>query len=269
MNSKTQTNLMSIFLLLMSLVWISTVSTAYASVGANPNEYTTKIVMKRFDGLKEHLYEASKVSGMDMADLVAISSIESTLRTNTRSKFSSASGVMQYTRSTWKQDRKLYAKQLGLSESANVLNPRANLLIGATSLNNLKQFLIEKSHLTDKTVRVGDLYMSHLVGANGALAVINSNSNKPINKILRVTKGNYSMYYKPNGQIRTAREFRSYMDYLVKRERSFYEKEVRRFQIAKVTAPIIRPIEENLWGKQLAIAIANTTKYVGYNDLNS
>lgn len=269
MNSKTQSSLMSIFVLLMSLVWISAVSTARASVGANPNEYTTKIVMKRFDGLKEHLYEASKVSGFDMVDLVAISSIESTLRPNIKSEFSTANGVMQYTRSTWKQDRKLYAKQLGLSSNVLVTNPRANLLIGATALSNVKQLLIEKSHLTDKTVRIGDLYMSHLVGVGGAIAVINSNSNKPINKILRITKGNYSMYYKPNGQIRTAREFRSHMDYLVKRERSFYEKEVRRYQIVKAAAPIIDPIYDNLWGKQLATAIANTTKYVGFNDLNS
>ncbi|UQT03247.1 putative endolysin [Serratia phage vB_SmaM-Yubaba] len=269
MNSKTQSSLMSIFILLMSLVWISTVSTAHASVGANPNEYTTKVVMKRFDGLKEHLYEASKVSGFDMVDLVAISSIESTLRPNVKSQYSSANGVMQYTRSTWKQDRKLYAKQLGLPATVQVTNPRANLLIGATALYNVKQLLIEKSHLTDKTVRIGDLYMSHLVGTGGALAVINSNSNKPVNQILRITKGNWSMYYKPNGQVRTAREFRLYMDYLVKRERSFYEKEVRRFQIAKIAAPIVSPFEDNLWGKQLAQAIANTSKYVGYNDLNS
>lgn len=268
MNSKTQNNLMSILIMLLSLVWFSSVSTAQASVGANPNEYTTKIVMSRLDVLKENFYEASRVSGFDMVDLVAISSIESTLRGNVKSSFGSASGVMQYTSSTWKQDRSLYAAQLGLPANVDVFNPRANILIGATALHNLKQLLIEKSHLTEETLRVGDLYMSHLVGTNGAIAIINSNSNKPINQIVAVTKGNWSMYHKPNGQLRTAREFRQHMDYLVKRERTVYEKQVRSFQLAKNMSNYVDPIE-NRRDAQMVTAIANSIKYVGYNNLNS
>lgn len=263
MNSKTQNSLMSILVLLLSLVWISTVSTAHASVGANPNEYTAKIVMQRFDKLKENLYEASKVSGMDMADLVAIASIESTLRGNVKSKYSSAKGVFQYTNGTWKQDTGLYAKQLGL-KNTDVYNTRTNLLIGATALSNLKQLLIEKSHLTEDTLRVGDLYMSHLVGTNGALAVINSNSHTPINRILSITKGNWSMYHKPNGQLRTAREFRLHMDTLVKRERQFYVKEVRQYQVAKLYSQEPRLIKMYGQDDQMVIAMANTNKYVGY-----
>ena len=258
---------MSVLVLLLSLVWISTVSTAHASVGANPNEYTAKIVMQRFDKLKENLYEASQVTGMDMGDLVAIASIESTLQDNVKSKYSSAKGVFQYTNGTWGQDAGLYAKQLGLNNT-NVYNPRTNILVGATALSNLKQSLIEKSHLTETTLRVGDLYMSHLVGTNGALAVINSNSHTPINKILTITKGNWSMYHKPNGQLRTAREFRQHMDYLVKRERQFYEKEVRRFQIAKNSAPYIDPKTHYGQEEHMAIAMANSSRYVGY-DVNS
>lgn len=264
MNSKTQNSLMSILVLLLSLVWISTVSTAQASVGANPNTYTTQIVMERFDKIKSNLYEASVVSGMDMADLTAISSIESTLRGNVKSKYSSAKGVMQYINGTWVQDRGLYHKQLGLPANVSVTNTRANLLIGATALSNLKQFLIENSHLTEDTIKVGDLYMSHLVGQNGALSIINSNSHTPINKVISIAKGNYSMYYKPNGKVRTAREFRQHMDYLVKRERGFYEKEVRKYQVAKNMSQHIDPVPNIDRDDHMAIAIANTGKYVGY-----
>lgn len=265
MNSKTQNSLMSIFMLLLSLVWISTVSTAQASVGANPNTYTTKIVMERFEKIKSNLYEAAVVSGMDMADLTAISSIESTLRDDVQSRYSSAKGVMQYTNGTWVQDRGLYHAQLGLPSNVSVTNSRANLLVGATALANLKQFLIENSHLTEDTIKVGDLYMSHLVGQNGALSIINSNSHTPLNKIISLAKGNYSMYYKPNGQVRTAREFRQHMDYLVKRERQFYEKEVRRYQIAKTMPKYLDPAPYIHREEQMAIAIANTGKYVGYD----
>lgn len=269
MNSKTQNNLLSIMLLLISLVWISAVSTAHASVGANPNAYTTKIVMDRLDGLKENFYEASQISGFDMADLVAISSLETTLRGNVKSRFSSAAGLVQYTKGTWKQDVGLYAKQLGLSKNVDVYNVRANLLIGSTALYNLKELLIEKSHLTEETLRVGDLYMSHLVGTNGAIAIINSNSNTPISKVITLHKGNYSMYHKPNGQVRTAREFRLHMQYLVKRERTFYEKKVRHYQLVKSVSPYVdsSPMY-NAQDNQIGIAIANSLKIAGY-DVNS
>lgn len=245
-----------------------TTSAAVASIGAAPNEYTTKIVMDRFDGLKQHMYEASRISGLDMADLVAISSIESTLRGNVKSQYSSAKGVLQYTNGTWIQDRALYHKQLGLPANVSVTNARANLLIGATALHNLKQLLIEKSHLTEDTLRVGDLYMSHLVGTNGALAIINSYSNKPINQIIKLSKGNWSMYHKPNGQVRTAREFRLYMDSLVKRERSFYAKAVSNFQYAKASAPVMHYDSISDGNDAMAVAIANSSRWVGY-DVNS
>lgn len=246
-----------------------TTTNAVASIGAAPNEYTTAIVMKRFDNMKAHLYEASKVSGFDMADLVAISSIESTLRGNVKSRGSNAAGALQYTPSTWKQDRALYAKQLGLPANVDVYNTRANLLIGATALRNLQELLIEKSHLTKETVRIGDLYMSHLVGTNGALAIINSYSNKPINQIISVNNGNRPMYFKPNGQVRTAREFRLYLDMIVKRERAFYLKAVSNYQIAKASAPVYQHTgNDSDANDEMAVAIANTTRWVGY-DFNS
>lgn len=268
MNSKTL-NLMSKMFMILIVGWISTASVAHASVGANPNEYTSKIVMERFNTLKPYLYEASKISGMDMADIVAIGSIESTLRVDTRSKYSSASGVLQYVKGSWKQDRSLYHVELGLPSNANVFDPRANLLIGTTSLFKLKQFLIEKSHLTEETLRVGDLYMSHLVGSTGAVKIINSNSNKPLNQIISLAKGNWKMYHKPNGQVRTAREFRLHMDYLVQREKKFYIQEVRKFQVAQVLQPLITPSIAEQRVEEMVLAINNTMKIVGQLALNS
>lgn len=253
-------------ILVASLIGM-TMTNAVASIGAAPNEYTTKIVMKRFDGMKAYLYEASQISGFEMADLVAISSIESTLRGNVKSQHSNAAGALQYIPSTWRQDRGLYAKQLGLPANVSVTNTRANLLIGATALYNLKQLLIEKSHLTEDTIRIGDLYMSHLVGTNGALAIINSNSNTPISKVISVNNGNRPLYFKPNGKVRTAREFRQHLDFLVKRERAFYQKAVNNYQIAKASAPIYQshPIIESDGNDMMAVAMNNTDRWVGYN----
>lgn len=253
---------MKSFLLFLMLSLTSVM--ANASVGAAPTAYTEKVMYERFDKMKKHLHEASEISGISMGDIAAIASIESGLRGNVKVKGKgSAAGALQYTSQTWIQDRKLYHKQLGLPANVNVYNVRANLLIGSLSLVKTKEFLIEKSHLTMDTVRVGDLYMSHFLGENGAVRVLNAKSNTPMNKLYTISKANRPLFIKPNGQVRTAREFRQHMDYLVKRERAFYNGKVVEHQLAQERIKR-RDLIDSVFDTQIATAIANTAKYVGY-----
>lgn len=254
---------MNRFILAIILLSLSTL--AYASVGANPNDYTRNVVMKRFDSVKHEFYEASKTTGMDMGDLVAIASIESTLNKNAKNKApGTSSGLLGYTDGTWKSDRKTYHKDLGLPADVSKDNIRANLLIGGKGLVETERFLIENSHLTERTVRKGDLYMSHFLGVTGALRVINSSSYTPMNKLVSISKANRSFFVKPNGEVRTSREFRLYMDMLVKRERAFYAEEVKKFQLVKLTEQFSSPVADAIHDR-LAIAINNTDRYVGWN----
>lgn len=249
--------ILTIFLLISSTL-------AYASVGANPNEYTKAVVMKRFDAVKHDFYEASKATGMDMGDLVAIASIESTLNKNAKTKGpGTSSGYLGYTNGTWVTDRKAYHKDLGLPANVSKNNTRANLMIGGKSLVETERFLIENSHLTTQTVRKGDLYMSHFLGVNGALRVINSNSYTPMNKLVSISKANRSHFYKSNGQVRTAREFRLYMDMLVKRERAFYADEIQKYKLARLADQFPAPVADSI-NDVMSLAMNNTDKYVGW-----
>lgn len=247
---------MKSFLLFIMLSMVSAIATA--SVGAKPTAYTEKVMFERFDGMKKHFYEASLKSGMAMEDIVAFASIESGIRSNVRNgSGSSATGVLQYTNRTWKQDRKRYHKELGLPANVDVKNPRANLLIGATSLVKTKEFLIEKSHLTMDTVRVGDLYMSHFLGENGAVRVLNAKSGTPMNQLYTISKGNRPLFYKPNGQVRTAREFRQHMDYLIKRERAFYLEKVKEHELAMMNKKRQRLVD-SFYDNSIMMAITST-----------
>ncbi|AEV89586.1 putative lytic murein transglycosylase [Pseudomonas phage OBP] len=254
---------MNRFILTIFLLMASTL--VYGSVGANPDDYTRTVVMKRFDAVKHDFYEASKATGMDMGDLVAIASIESTLNKTAKNKApGTSSGLLGYTNGTWQSDRKAYHKDLGLSANVSKGNVRANLLIGGKSLVETERFLIENSHLTVETVRKGDLYMSHFLGTTGALRVINSNSYTPMSKLVSISKANRVHFVKPNGQVRTAREFRLYMDMLVKRERAFYAEEIQKYQLAKLTEQLPSSVADSI-NDVMSIATNNTSKYVGWS----
>jgi hypothetical protein len=256
------TNKILSILIAVVLGWVGSLSIAQASVGANPNDYTTKTMLDRFDKVKADLYYASKVTGMDMGDLTAIASIESSLQANVGNKHSTASGMLQHTKGTWASDRRAYHAQLGVPANAKVTNPRASLLIGAGGLMDAKRFLVERTHLSADQVRPGDQYMTHFLGRDCAARVINSNSGTPMNRIVKISKGNRAMFVKPNGQVRTAREFRLYLDQIVKRERDFYAAQVKQYSTAKLKQDILKEMDNV--DPVMAMAQYNTSSLVGW-----
>lgn len=259
-----KTNSIIFILFVIFIGWIASFGMAHASVGTKPNDYTKKIMLDRFDKVKLDLYNASKATGMDMADLTAIASIESSLVPTAKSSCSSASGMLGHTKGTWVSDRKAYHSKLGLPKNASVKDPKASLLIGAESLQDSKRFLVERTHLSAEQVRAGDLYMTHFLGRDMAVRVINSNSNMPINKLVRISKGNWSMFVKPNGQVRTAREFRSFLDQKIKKERAFYAAKIQQFVFNQHGREQLAEAYNGLYSHDMTTAIANTEKYVGF-----
>lgn len=255
------TNILSI-MLAMVLVFVGSLSVAHASVGANPTDYTKKVMSERFNKVKADLYYASKTTGMDMGDLTAIASIESDLKSNAANRHSSASGMLGHTKGTWAADRKAYHNKVGLASNASRTNARASLLIGAASLLDSKRYLVERTHLTESQVKLGDQYMTHFLGLDKAVRVINSNSNTPMNRLVTISKGNRSLFVKPNGKVRTAREFRTFMNTLVEQERAVYVEQIKKYKTAQRQREIKRDFPDA--DQELIMAQANTAKFVGW-----
>lgn len=255
------TNILSI-VLAMVLVWMGSLSAAHASVGAKPNDYTKKVMSERFNKVKADLYYASKTTGMDMGDLTAIASIESDLRSSAQSRHSSASGMLGHTKGTWAADRKTYHTQVGLSSNVARSNARASLLIGAAGLMDSKRYLVERTHLSESQVKLGDQYMTHFLGRDMAVRVLNSNSNTPMSRLVKISKGNYGLFVKPNGKVRTAREFRTFLNTIVEQERAAYIEQIKQYKTAQRTKEIKRdfPTADD----ELLMAQANTAQYIGW-----
>lgn len=256
-------NILSIFLA-MVLGLVGSLSVAQASVGANPNDYTKKIMLDRFDKVKADIYYASKTTGMDMGDLTAIASIESGLLSNAKhsDKRYTSAGMLGHTSRTWATDRKTYHAVYGVPANAKVSNAKASLLIGAASLVNDKQFIVERTHLTADQIRLGDQYMTHFLGRDMAVRVLNSNSGTPMNKLVRISKANWNMFVKPNGKVRTAREFRSYLNTIAQRERDFYSEEIKTYTAYQRKSEIRQ--EFHIGNDALIMAQANTAKFIGW-----
>lgn len=225
-------------LFFITLIMSTMANASTATTGSQKyNAYAQELMLKRFDSVKGDIFEASVTTGINMSELVAIGSLESKLKTVAQPKRGSAKGILQYTDRTWKSKRKRYADELGLASNAHQNNLRANLLIGSKDLQDTKQKLIERTHLTEQTLTLGDVYLAHFLGEDGAVKVINSYSHKPVNQIVAIHPGN-SYYNKPNGQFRTAREMRQHMNLLVKEEIKVYQDAILEYQIRRAFGPV-------------------------------
>lgn len=225
-------------LLFIALMFSTMANASTATTGSSKyNDHAKEIMLKRFDSVKADVYHASVTTGVDMTELIAIGSLESKLQPKAKNPSSTAAGVLQYTNGTWKHKRKQYAKELGIPANVHQSNQKANLLIGGMDLQETKERLIARTWLTEETLTLGDVYLSHFLGEDGAVKVINSNSYKPINQIVSIHRGN-NYYYKPNGKYRTAREMRQHMNQLVNEEIKVYQLAITEYQIERVFAPV-------------------------------
>lgn len=238
---------MKTYILLILAMLVSTMANAsIATSGVNTtkyNAYAKGIMLDRFDNIKGQLYEASVTTGINMNELVAIGSLESKLVGNAKVKKGTASGVLQYTNPTWKIKKKQYAAKLGIPSNAHQNNIRANLLIGSKDLQETKARLIERTHLTAQTLTLGDVYLSHFLGEDGAVKVINSYSHKPVNQIVKVHAGNGGYYVNKNGKYRTAREMRQFANKLVNDEMHVYQEAVMYYQVKRMFDPVTQLVE--------------------------
>ena len=248
---KTLTLMLVLFLTSM------TVNASQSTTTRKYSEHSKTVMLERFDQIKGDLYHASVTAGISMAELTALGSLESKLRVKAKNPHSTAAGVLQYTNGTWKSKKKLYSKELGIKPNAHQYDVKANLLIGAKDMQETKKMLIDKTHLTNETIRLGDIYILHFVGESGGLALINSYSHKPINQIVKLHKGNSRYYYKPNGQVRTAREFRLFMDQIAQTELKVYEQRIVKYQMKQ----FFRDIKQVVTDFNPVLEIAKLSRY--------
>lgn len=159
---------------------------------------------------RDLIVAASKMAGVDPALMATMAGMESSFRGRVGAPKGSAKGLYQFTDGTWAEMLKKYGKKYGLPEDADVLDPRANALMGAEYLKeNAKKFKQEFGRdATDI-----DLYLSHFFGATGAKKFLSSNPNEVASKVMpAAARNNEGIFFSKDGKARTVAQVQAEID---------------------------------------------------------
>lgn len=143
-----------------------------------------------FEKQRHNILEASNRTGISPDLITAIAFKESGLGRNKYNRGSGTAGVMQFTRTTWRSSLKATHKELGLPSNVSVYNDRANILVAA---NDLAINKVALKKVLRRTPTDGELYMTHLIGFNGALKILQGKPNAPISRYVKLYPGNIAL----------------------------------------------------------------------------
>jgi len=158
--------------------------------------------------LKDTLVESAKAVGVDPKLLASVVAMESGFDPNAKASRSSAAGLLQFIKGTWKEMLGKYGKKLGIPSNASPYDSKAALLLGA-------QYIKENSATLSsvkKNVTGADLYLGHLLGATGASKILGADQSKIAAQILPDSAAsNPEIFYANDGRARTVGELQNFL----------------------------------------------------------
>jgi len=159
---------------------------------------------------KDLILAASQMAGVDPGLMAVMAGVESTFRGRAQAAQGSAKGLYQFMPGTWKDMLRKYGKKYGLTEDADVLDPRANALMGAEYLKENSKG-IKQAYGRDATDI--DLYLSHFFGPTGVKKFLEANPNEIAAKVLpAAAKQNEGIFFSKDGKARTIAQVHAEVD---------------------------------------------------------
>jgi hypothetical protein len=154
--------------------------------------------------------EASAISGLSTATLYGVFNKESLLGRMTVATTSSARGLAQLTRGTFKEQANKYGKQYGIGAN-DYDNPRASAILGALYLRDMVG-IFKRTVTAARPITLTELYLMYLLGASGGTRFIRGliyNKEAPADVDMpQAAKNNPSVFYKTEGGKKVARSYR-------------------------------------------------------------
>ena len=168
--------------------------------------------------IKKLIHDVAMNLGLDPNMMTVFGAIESSLNPNAGASTSSAKGLFQFTKSTWREQLEKHGRKYGFDKNTSPFNPRANAIMGGEYVkSNVDVLKKVKSNIT-----ATDIYMAHFLGPNGAKQMLSSNPNAIAAKILpAAARANRGLFYK-NGRALTVAEFYQGLNNLVNRRAKEY-----------------------------------------------
>jgi hypothetical protein len=169
-----------------------------------------KTTGKGYAAVKDTLNKAAEIVGIDPSLLATIARIESTFNPNAKAPTSSASGLFQFLRSTWRDMMDKYGDKYGIPKNAAPTDGAAAALLGAQFIKD-NQTTLEKK--LGRSVNATDVYMAHFMGAGGSSKMLKANPNDVGATIFpKEASSNRPIFYKKDGSPRTVGEIYKLFD---------------------------------------------------------
>lgn len=169
---------------------------------------------KGLEAVRATIEGAAKVTGVDPKLMLGMAGIESNFDPNAKATGSSASGLYQFTASTWDDMLSKKGSKYGLDMNTSPLNAKASALMGGEYIKtNMKTISSSKPNPTST-----DLYMAHFLGGSGANKLFAAPPDtKGADLMPKAAKANPSIFY--NGESsRSTGEIYSLMDNKVNKQ---------------------------------------------------
>lgn len=157
-----------------------------------PDETVAKIIDK-----------ASNLVGVDKALMYAMAKQESGFNPNAAAKTSSATGLYQFIKGTWKSMVDKYGSKFPILKERGPLDAEANAIAGALFIKENADFLAKSKIPVNATT----IYAAHFLGPGGAKTLLTAQPNENASLILpQAAQANKPIFYDKNNNPRTVQQ---------------------------------------------------------------
>jgi hypothetical protein len=157
--------------------------------------------------LNDIFKEASQTTGVPLTYLEKVAKTESNNDPHAKAPTSSATGLFQFTNSTWNNMVNKYGKQYGVGLD-DIYDPRAQSIMAARLAQDNSNMIRMGLGIDPNNT---DLYMAHFLGPAGAIQLLKSNYINPDISVDQVVspealKANKNIFYNKDGKPKTVGE---------------------------------------------------------------
>lgn len=154
-------------------------------------------------GIKKIISEGAKRVGEDPLQMQTMAAVESSMNPNAKASTSSAAGLFQFLRGTWREMLGKHGKKYGLNPNSSPFDPMASTLMAGEYIKANKRII--------STVKpnpgIVEVYLAHFLGPGGARTFLKAAGNAIAAQVLpKAAASNRSIFYDKSGRARTISE---------------------------------------------------------------
>lgn len=143
---------------------------------------------------------ASFADNVSADELMRIAKAESNLNPNAKAATSSATGLFQFTKGTWKEMVRKYGRDAGIGLK-DIKDPQANAIMGSLFVSENKT---ELTNYLGREPSLGEVYSAHVLGVGTAKKLLRAPDSAKVSSVLpkNVLAANAFMRGKTVGQLK-------------------------------------------------------------------